>query len=412
MGIRGAVAAAGFLAVAVYPTAGLPQQSNEDVLEELRQVEENLSTSRDRMEQKRNEAKSLAEELKHIRRRSIKAAERVQSREAELTHFEKKLDKLLTEENLVLDKLREHEDDLLAVLSALQAMERNRPPALLVRPNDAVNAARSAMLLGSILPDIYEKAEELNKSLRKLTTVREDIQSQRDDLRIAGQLFLEEQAQLKSLLEQKTRLQKAAQVAAAVEAARVANYAARARTLQEVVKRLGLSVTVTRPSAPSSGQEGQPAIRVAPKRLTEVKGALRAPVAGTIVTKFGNPRGSKKIEGLTIRTRAGAQVVAPFDSKVVFAQPYRNYGQVLILETADGYHFVLTGLDQIYSVVGQQLLAGEPVGSMGVGPARPQTVALTQADLQTTGPDLYFEMRKNGTPIDPLPWLAAPQQKG
>ena len=97
-------------------------------------------------------------------------------------------------------------------------------------------------------------------------------------------------------------------------------------------------------------------------------------------------------KGLTIRTRPDAQVVAPYDGQVVFAGLFRGYGQILIIEHSEGYHTLLSGLSRIDAVPGQWILAGEPVGVMG--------------SREGSAPELYVELRRNGRPINPLPWLA------
>ena len=122
------------------------------------------------------------------------------------------------------------------------------------------------------------------------------------------------------------------------------------------------------------------------------------PAVGRISGQYGEPlpTGTSR-KGLDIETRPGAQVVAPYDGKVVFAGPFRAYGLLLIIEHSEGYHTLLAGLSRIDATVGQRLLSGEPVGIMD--PA---------ADAS---PSLYVELRRNGQPINPLPWLAARKGK-
>jgi septal ring factor EnvC (AmiA/AmiB activator) len=94
-------------------------------------------------------------------------------------------------------------------------------------------------------------------------------------------------------------------------------------------------------------------------------------------------------------------VIAPGDGKVLFAGPYHKEGQVLILETAAGYDIVLAGLGRVTVRLGDQLLAGEPVGMMPL-------------DLSSgSGPQarLYFELRQNGKGLDPEPWLTSTARK-
>jgi septal ring factor EnvC (AmiA/AmiB activator) len=117
-----------------------------------------------------------------------------------------------------------------------------------------------------------------------------------------------------------------------------------------------------------------------------------APARGRILTHFGDPTNAGGVsKGLVMETRPGAQIVAPFDGHIVFEGPFRSYGQILIIEHGGGYHTVLAGLDRVDAVVGQWLLAGEPVGSM------PSPAA--------SRPKLYLELRRDGQPIDPVPWF-------
>ena len=77
---------------------------------------------------------------------------------------------------------------------------------------------------------------------------------------------------------------------------------------------------------------------------------------------------------------------------MVFAGPFKGYGQLLIIDHGEGYHSLLAGLDRIDAQLGNPVLAGEPVGTMSdTGEA----------------PVLYVEFRRNNEPVNPLPWLAA-----
>jgi septal ring factor EnvC (AmiA/AmiB activator) len=157
-----------------------------------------------------------------------------------------------------------------------------------------------------------------------------------------------------------------------------------------------------RPSAKSDGARTQARldrpgdIRDFPDR----RSSLTVPAAGRIVTRYGERRdragGAARAQGIEIATRPGAQVVAPYDGKVVYAGPFRGYGRILIIEHGGRYHSLLAGLERIDAVVGQWLLAGEPVGVM----------AGADGAASSRNPKLYVELRRTGQPINPLPWLA------
>jgi septal ring factor EnvC (AmiA/AmiB activator) len=104
-------------------------------------------------------------------------------------------------------------------------------------------------------------------------------------------------------------------------------------------------------------------------------------------------------KGLSISTRAGAQVTAPCDGWVVYAGPFRSYGQLLILNAGGGYHVLLAGMERISVDLGQFVVTGEPVAVMGGGA---QSAAVKAGRISQ--PVLYVEFRKDGVPVDPGPW--------
>ena len=126
------------------------------------------------------------------------------------------------------------------------------------------------------------------------------------------------------------------------------------------------------------------------------------PVNGVKTKGFGAPDGLGGTEkGISIATRPGAQVTAPCDGWVVYAAPYRSYGQLLILNAGGGYHVLVAGMDRISVDVGQFVLTGEPVAVMGNG-----APAVAVAAVGAGPPALYVEFRKDGVPVDPTPWWA------
>jgi septal ring factor EnvC (AmiA/AmiB activator) len=121
-------------------------------------------------------------------------------------------------------------------------------------------------------------------------------------------------------------------------------------------------------------------------RLT--RGALRRPVVGRQLDSK-DPRAIDLSPGVTFLTDPGAAVVSPADSRVLFAGRYHKTGEALILEMRGGYDLVLAGMDRFAVKAGDQLLAGEPVGTMPFGGKG----------------RLYFEVRQNGKSFSPAPWL-------
>jgi septal ring factor EnvC (AmiA/AmiB activator) len=119
--------------------------------------------------------------------------------------------------------------------------------------------------------------------------------------------------------------------------------------------------------------------------------------------RFGANDGNGSVmQGDMVATQSGAIVTAPVDGEILYAGPFRSYGQLLILDAGGGYHVVLAGMNRLTVASGQSVLAGEPIGAMGE--ARVASTSATQ-DAKAT-PELYVEFRKDGKPVDPTPWWA------
>ncbi|MBI3419013.1 MAG: peptidoglycan DD-metalloendopeptidase family protein, partial [Proteobacteria bacterium] len=113
------------------------------------------------------------------------------------------------------------------------------------------------------------------------------------------------------------------------------------------------------------------------------------PVKGRLVYGFGDPdEVGTDSRGLTLKVRAGDRIVAPADGQVVFAGPFKGYGNILILRHNDDYHSFLAGFGRLDAAVGQVVNAGEPLG---------------RAPMEKGGSvQVYFELRYRGAPIDPM----------
>jgi septal ring factor EnvC (AmiA/AmiB activator) len=142
--------------------------------------------------------------------------------------------------------------------------------------------------------------------------------------------------------------------------------------------------------------------------------ALVMPARGRVVRLYGQrDDDGASSKGISISTRAAAQVVAPYDGRIAYAGTFRSYGQILIIEHGGRYHTLLAGVDRIDAVVGQWVLAGEPIGVMSGGSTAAAAGASTSdsAGEAQGHPELYLELRRNGQPINPLPWLAKTSDK-
>ena len=128
---------------------------------------------------------------------------------------------------------------------------------------------------------------------------------------------------------------------------------------------------------------------------TQAKGQLVAPVAGRIIRSWGDGTEAGPATGVSYQVAPAARVVAPCGGRVVFSDQFRSYGLLVIVDCGGGYHVVMAGLDRLDAKAGQSVQMGEPVGVM--------------PDWQPGGtgrrPSLYVELRQDGHPVNPAPWL-------
>jgi murein hydrolase activator len=244
--------------------------------------------------------------------------------------------------------------------------------------------------------------------------VRREIATERDNLKTEVASVEIDRTRMAALVGERQKQQAEREVSLAAERARAVDLVKQADSLQDLIAKLEAGLDkdsraarqANRPDAGSSpGRElGRDPGRLAPAvNFASLKRHIPLPVNGVKIRDFGAPDSAGSAErGLSIATRAGAQVTAPADAWVVYAGPFRSYGQLLILNAGGGYHLLLAGMERISVDLGQFVLAGEPVAMMGNGS---QIAAILATG--SSQPVLYIEFRKDGTPIDPGPWWAA-----
>ncbi len=363
------------------------------------------------------EIDALAEDRRALSRQLIDSAARVRDVESQIDSTQARLRSLDQRQQVFQKSLDARHSQIVEVLAALQRVGRLPPPALLVRPEDALKALRTAITLGAVVPDMRAEADAIASDLNDLSHVRADIVAEREVLSQNLKQLATEQLRLNMLIEARQKKQAAAEQALASEQQRAADLAQRVGTLQELIAKLEVDLDPATRAARAASAAGKDTIghdlaalsdpgRLAPAiAFADERGRLHLPVNGVPVREFGTPDGSGGTQkGLSIATHAGAEITAPCDGWVVYAGPFRSYGQLLILNAGGGYHVLLAGMERISVDLGQFVLTGEPVAVMG---GEPQVSAAVATGSKQ--PVLYVEFRKDGAPIDPSPWWATNQ---
>ncbi len=399
-----------------------PQAASSDA---IKQREQELEATRN--EQKR--AADLQQKLKadiatigqdrsKLNQQLIDIASQVRAIETRISDAEARLRPLDGREAQIRASLDSRRAEVVEVLAALQRAGRRTPPALLVRPEDALQSLRTAMLLGAVVPELRGRAETLAADLGELVALRKQIATERDKLALDRDRQKDDQIRLAALVDERQRQQAAVEKDMEAEGTRAQALSKQVDSLQGLIAKMEqdlktaakaaatatLQGTPANPNGkPNSGAFKDPARQSPAVAFASARGLFVYPVNGAKIRDFGASDGAGGAEkGISLATKAGAQVTTPCDGWVVYAGPFRSYGQLLILNAGGGYHVLIAGMERISVNIGQFVLTGEPVATMGKTSQVASILATTASQ-----PVLYVEFRKDGTPIDPGPWWAA-----
>jgi len=442
-------------------------QDTDLTAEQLREAEKALEKNRAKRDSVASQANKVRRDIETIRKDMITTAKDIQDQEHSLTVIEGRITNLENEARELTKTLGRRDKQMSKVLLALERLALRPQDALTLHPLAPGDAVRSAILLRAAVPHIKDSAAKLQTELAGLYRVRREIIDQRARVATGAADLLNKRQHLELLAGEKKAQQAALISQQSILDRRVTEMAQEAQDLRELFENLAeekrRKLVAKRAAAEErarsqfkegrivlkpplgmennqSNKEGRIVLKPPPgmennqsntdetqvsalppnledsaetaarqarlreqivtRSFAKARGTMPFPIAGNLTEMYGaatatTETGSLRARGITIQGRSGAQVVAPFDGIVAFAGPFRGYGRLLIIEHSEGYHTLLAGLGHIDSRVGQMVLAGEPIGTMENSDAT----------------SLYVELRRDGQPINPLPWLASRAEK-
>ena len=414
--------------------------SREEAQKKLDETSQKLQSSRAQEQGLAQDIAALAEARAKLNTELIVAGKQVQASEAKLSGTEVKLAELTDQVTVIRNSITDRKETIVKMLSAMQRIGRAPPPALVTRRDDALAVVRSAMLLAQVFPELKYQADNLSQELDGLVKLETDIREQRDTEKRETDRLAAERGRIDKLLEEKkTKLaQSEAELAATRQAAE--QQAAEETELNALIARLDERIAkaevaqydaeVATEKALRAREQSQALANPGNEKVIEIKpestkiafasparmkpavpfeltkGTLPLPAQGKRLKRFGDADGvGGTLRGISLQTRGEARIIAPTDGWVVYAGPFRSYGNLLIINAGGGYHVLLAGMGRIDVSLGQFVLAGEPVAVMGAA------LQAGQGNNDNSRPVLYVEFRKDGRPIDPGPWWAEASEK-
>jgi septal ring factor EnvC (AmiA/AmiB activator) len=377
---------AGAGAAPTYQTAG-------EAAAALAQAQTALADARARGEKLEAQAQAATAAADRTAQEAAAIAARIQQSEAEIRMSEAKIALIDKERADLRLRMAARQEPLVRLTAALQLFARRPLAFSLLRAESLRDTVYLRAVLETMVPQVRRRTATLRSAIVRGRALQEQARSEAARLR-ASQSGLGERRQQLAALESRQRIaSRAASGTASREADHALALAEETRDLAGLMQRLGRDGQMRDVLSGLPGPLQRPERPGAVLMVEDVDPMLRTsaqlmwimPVAGRVVTGFGEAGAAGSAQGLTIAPLASAQIVAPAAGHVAFAGTYRGYGQIVIVEHPGGWTSLVTGLGRIDVAVGDRVVQGSPLGI--AAPASPQ---------------VSVELRKDGVPVNPL----------
>lgn len=372
-------------------TAGTTLAQEQQALKAARRQSEDARDRATRLAQQATAARDAAEQA---RRRAAAVAARIQQAEADIQAAQARIAIIARLQRAQAARLAAKQEPVVRLTAALQMIARRPLVLALVQPGSVSDAVHLRAVLGQVLPVIEQRTAGLRAELARSRALRATAQQAADALDQAQRDRKTQQVELAALETQKRLAARDYRANAGLESERALALGERARDIVDLMDRLEqagdlrdrlarLSGPLPRPARPDQAGAAPAEADARPSGPPP----YRLPVVGQLVTGMGEVNDSGvRARGLTLVTQPGAQAIAPTAGRIAFAGPYRDYGQILIIDHGGGWTTLITGLHRLTTRVGDAVRQGDPVGVTG---ARRSNITV--------------ELRRNGRPVDIIP---------
>ena len=359
-------------------------------------------------------ARAVAEEHRLANER-VAAMTRVRQAEAATTAAADRMETLAARKREAQVRLTARAESMQPLLPLIKRLSLHPAETLLAVPAEPESTLRGVLVLQGLARQVETEAEALRQDQALLEAASRAVEAEALGLTAAQAAQAAEAADLDRRIAVAQGLKRQAETEAEAASKRAAEEAARMETLRAMLtaleaQRRAEEARAREEAAQAERHKHAAAAQAAHERAAvlahptdagsiasnaQPKGQLVAPVAGKVARGWGEQTETGPATGIFYIAPPSARVVAPCGGRVAFADHFRSYGLLLILDCGGGYHAVLAGFDRVDVKAGQPVQAGEPVGVMpGWEPGG-----------NSRRPTLYVELRRDGQPVNPAPWL-------
>lgn len=289
--------------------------------------------------------------------------------------------------------LRRQQEDLETLLYQQYVAGRAEPLKLLLNGDDPNRIARNLHYYGHIARARVQAIDAVRASLARLRSISQETERKATE---HAALVAEETTQRRRLEEErKGRAEMLARISRDIrkQQNQIDTLRRNETRLTRLIEELG-RIVARKPSAPRARNERVPDSTIGGGPFEALKGRLRLPVRGELRNRFGSPRpeGGVTWKGLFIAAKAGDEVRAVASGRVVFSDWLRGFGNLLIIDHGEAYMTLYGYNETLFKRVGDLIRVGDRIATVG-----------NSGGSADSG--LYFELRHEGRPLDPLRWV-------
>jgi septal ring factor EnvC (AmiA/AmiB activator) len=366
------------------------QSAQKKDLEELRGRIEALQKELEKAEESKAEAVDALRESERAISQTNRRLFKLSAQRRELTE---EMRKLGGEAQILQAEIQAEQEALGAMLRRQYVSGQPEVVRLILGRQDPNETARQLQYLSYIWRARGELIAELRQDLASLQQLSDRTERRSTELRL---LEVEESAEKKRLEREKNaRQQLLSRVPTEISQQRrqISTLKRDEQRLTHLIERLAKE-SARRKQRTGLTNRAVPHAGITAGEFGKLKGRLRLPVTGNLANRFGGPRqdGGLSWKGLFIKAPAGREIKAIAAGRVVYADWLRGFGNLLIIDHGEGYMSLYGNNEALLKQVGEETSPGEPVASVGNTGGSPES-------------GLYFEMRYQGRPFDPLPWV-------
>lgn len=388
------------------PASANPAAKNAAPKEDLAAVRKQIESLQRSLEAAEGSRAEVTDALRESEQAISATQRKLHQLEGERKRINKQLDELGRDADTTQSQIDTQRERISGLLQRQYLRGEDDALRLMLKGSDPADLQRDLLAYRRILAARKHEIDRLEGQLQRLVDLRSEIDERRVELQAVQK---EEQAQAKKLEKQKAQhAQSLAKLGKDIDARRkqIETLKRDETRLTQLIERLAAlkppAPRPAKPKAPAAGAPQGPApitSETLPERgfqgdFEALKGRLRLPVRGDVVNRFGKPRADTGLawKGLLIRADQGSPVLAVAPGRVAYADWLRGFGNLIIIDHGDGYMSLYGYNESLLKQPGETVSSGDAVarvGSSGGG----------------EGTALYFELRKAGTPIDPLAWV-------